>query len=98
MKKSNILILDDAVSAVDTKTEDTILKNLKNHYSDVTVLITAHRISTVQDMDKILVLDEGRVAGFGTHDELYANNSLYKEMVDLQKLEVKIEGEQDGRK
>ena len=96
LKKAPIIILDDAVSAVDTKTEDNILNNLKEHYQDATIIITAHRISTVQDLDKVLVLDEGQVVGFGTHDDLYTNNEVYKEMVDLQRLEAKIEGDLNG--
>ena len=96
LKKAQIIILDDAVSAVDTKTEDNILKNLKEHYKNATVIITAHRISTVQDLDKVLVIEEGQVVGFGSHDELYANNEIYKDMVDLQKLEAKIEGDLNG--
>jgi ATP-binding cassette subfamily B protein len=96
LKKAPIIILDDAVSAVDTKTEDNILNNLKEHYQDATIIITAHRISTVQDLDKVLVIEEGRVVGFGTHNDLYANNEVYKEMVDLQKLEAKIEGDLNG--
>ncbi len=93
LKQAPIIILDDAVSAVDTKTEDTILKNLHQNFKDSTVILTAHRISTVQDLDKIIVLDEGRVIGFDSHDNLYNNNPVYKEMVDLQKLEAKIEGD-----
>ena len=93
LKKAPIIILDDAVSAVDTKTENTILTNLHNNFNDSTVIVTAHRISTVQDLDKIIVLDEGKVVGFDSHDNLYKNNPLYKEMVDLQKLEAKIEGD-----
>ena len=96
LKKAKIIILDDAVSAVDTKTEDNILKNLKENYKDSTIIITAHRISTVQDLDKVLVLDEGKVIGYGNHNELYANNDVYREMVDLQKLEAKIEGDLNG--
>lgn len=96
LKKAPIIILDDAVSAVDTKTEDNILNNLKAHYQDATIIITAHRISTVQDLDKVLVIEEGQVVGFGTHDDLYANNEIYKEMVDLQRLEAKIEGDLNG--
>ena len=93
LKQAPIIILDDAVSAVDTKTEDTILKNLHQNFKDSTVILTAHRISTVQDLDKIIVLDEGKVIGFDSHDNLYSNNPVYKEMVDLQKLEAKIEGD-----
>lgn len=95
LRKTPILILDDAVSAVDTKTELKILENLKKHFSNSTVILIAHRISTVQNMDKILLMDEGKVVGFAPHEELYEKSSLYQEMVELQKLEAKIEGEQD---
>lgn len=93
LKKAKILILDDSVSAVDTKTEATILNNLKKNYNDSTVVMIAHRISTVQDLDKIILIDEGEIIGFDTHQNLYNKSKLYREMVDLQKLEAKIEGE-----
>ena len=87
MKDVPILILDDSVSAVDTKTEQTILENLRQTRAGKTTILIAHRISTVERMDKILFLDQGRVAAVGTHDALYETCSEYRKMVDLQKLE-----------
>lgn len=87
MKNAPILILDDSVSAVDTKTEKAILGNLRATRQGKTTLLIAHRISTIEKMDKILFVDDGTVAAVGTHDELYNTNSEYKKMVDLQKLE-----------
>ena len=87
LKEAPILILDDSVSAVDTKTEETILKNLKETRSGKTTILIAHRISTIAKMDKILFIDEGRLQAVGTHDELYASCREYRKMVDLQRLE-----------
>ena len=87
MKDAPILILDDSVSAVDTKTERAILSNLRQTRQGKTTILIAHRISTIEQMDKVLFIDEGRMAGFGTHEELYANNAAYRRMVDLQRLE-----------
>ena len=87
MKDAPILILDDSVSAVDTKTERAILSNLRQTRQGKTTILIAHRISTIEQMDKVLFIDEGKVAGFGTHEELYANNAAYRRMVDLQRLE-----------
>ena len=87
MKHAKILILDDSVSAVDTKTEQEILTNLKKNRAGLTTILIAHRISTVEDMDKIVFVDDGRVVDVGTHDELVLRCPDYKKMVDLQKLE-----------
>ena len=87
MKNAPILILDDSVSAVDTKTERTILENLRNTRAGKTTILIAHRISTIETMDKVLFIDNGRVAAFGKHPELYATCPEYRKMVDLQKLE-----------
>lgn len=87
MKHAKILILDDSVSAVDTKTEQEILTNLKQNRAGLTTILIAHRISTVEEMDKIVFIDDGRVVDVGTHDELIARCPDYKKMVDLQKLE-----------
>ncbi len=87
MKEAPILILDDSVSAVDTKTEKTILENLRATRAGKTTILIAHRISTIEKMDKILFIDNGRVAAFGSHNELYDNCPAYHKMVDLQKLE-----------
>jgi len=87
LKDAPILILDDSVSAVDTKTEETILHNLRQTRAGKTTILIAHRISTIARMDKILFLDDGKLAAVGTHDALYASNAAYRKMVDLQKLE-----------
>ena len=87
MKDAPILILDDSVSAVDTKTEKTILDNLRTTRAGKTTILIAHRISTIERMDKILFIDDGRLAAVGTHRELYETNGEYRRMVDLQKLE-----------
>ena len=87
MKEAPILILDDSVSAVDTKTETTILENLRTTRAGKTTILIAHRISTIEKMDKILFIDDGCLAAVGTHEQLYAGNAAYRKMVDLQKLE-----------
>ena len=87
MKNAPILILDDSVSAVDTKTERKILQNLKQDRAGKTTILIAHRISTVENMDRILFIEDGTVSGFDTHAALYAQNEAYRKMVDLQKLE-----------
>ena len=87
MKDAPILILDDSVSAVDTKTEKIILENLRTTRAGRTTILIAHRISTIERMDKILFLDDGRLLAVGTHEELYQSCPDYRRMVDLQKLE-----------
>jgi len=87
MKDAPILILDDSVSAVDTDTEKTILANLRETRAGRTTILIAHRISTIENMDKLIFVDEGRVTACGTHAELYASCPEYRRMVDLQKLE-----------
>ena len=87
LKDAPILILDDSVSAVDTKTERTILGNLRATRQGKTTILIAHRISTIEQMDKVLFIDDGTVAAFGTHEELYESCEEYRKMVELQKLE-----------
>ena len=87
LKDAPILILDDSVSAVDTKTERTILGNLRATRAGKTTILIAHRISTIEQMDKVLFIDDGTVAAFGTHQELYDTCEEYRKMVELQKLE-----------
>ena len=87
MKDAPILILDDSVSAVDTKTEKTILENLRTTRAGKTTILIAHRISTIEKMDKILFIDDGKLSAVGTHEDLYRTNAEYRKMVDLQKLE-----------
>ncbi|MBQ9121662.1 MAG: ABC transporter ATP-binding protein [Clostridia bacterium] len=87
LKDASVLILDDSVSAVDTKTEKSILENLHNTRVGKTTILIAHRISTIEKMDKIIFVDDGTVAAVGKHEELYASCTEYRRMVDLQKLE-----------
>lgn len=86
IKDAPVLILDDSVSAVDTGTERTILGNLKSRAGRTTILI-AHRISTVEQMDKIIFVDDGEIRAVGPHHELYETCAEYRKMVDLQRLE-----------
>ena len=92
LKDAPILILDDSVSAVDTSTEKIILDNLRNSRAGKTTLLIAHRISTVERLDKIVFLNEGRVEAVGPHDQLYASCPEYRRMVDLQRLEDETKG------
>ena len=92
IKDPQILILDDSVSAVDTKTEEEILSNLREIRKGKTTIIIAHRISTVKNLDKIVLLNEGTISGIGTHAELINSNLEYRELVRLQSLEEEVEG------
>ena len=87
LKDAPILILDDSVSAVDTKTERTILDNLRRTRAGKTTILIAHRISTIEKMDKIIFIEDGGLTDVGTHTELYARCPAYRKMVDLQRLE-----------
>jgi ATP-binding cassette, subfamily B, multidrug efflux pump len=80
LKKPSILILDDSTSAVDTSTEAKIRTSFYSNLANTTVFIIAQRISSVRDADQILVLDDGKIAGVGTHAELIANNEIYQEI------------------
>ena len=93
MKNAPVLILDDSVSAVDTKTETTILENLRATRAGRTTILIAHRISTIEKMNKLLFLDDGALAAVGTHAELYETCDAYRKMVDLQRLEEAEGGE-----
>lgn len=84
LKKPKILILDDSTSAVDTATDARIRKAFREDIPDTTKLIIAQRISSVQDADRIIVMDEGRIDGFGTHEELLASNEIYREVYESQ--------------
>lgn len=96
LKDAPILILDDSVSAVDTRTEKIILDNLKTSRAGKTTLLIAHRISTVERLDKIVFLDDGKVEAVGPHDELYASCPEYRRMVDLQRLEDEDGGDDNA--
>ncbi len=87
MKDASILILDDSVSAVDVKTEKAILENLRVLRKGKTTVLIAHRISTIEQMDKIIFIDDGKIAAVGKHAELYESCADYRTMVDLQKLD-----------
>lgn len=87
MKDAEIMILDDSVSAVDTKTERIILDNLKSQRAGKTTILIAHRITTIENMDKVIFVDDGKLVDVGTHDELCARCPEYMKMVELQKLE-----------
>ena len=87
MKDAPILILDDSVSAVDTKTEAAILENLREARRGKTTILIAHRVTTIEKMDKILFVEDGELVAAGPHEELYETCPEYRKMVDLQKLE-----------
>ena len=87
LKDAPILILDDSVSAVDTGTEKTILENLRETRKGKTTILIAHRISTIRNMDKLIYVENNRIADVGTHEELYERCPGYRKMVNLQKLE-----------
>ncbi len=89
MKDASILILDDSVSAVDVKTEKEILSNLKEMRRGKTTILIAHRVTTIENMDKIIFIDDGRVLAVGSHNELYNSCKEYRLTVDLQQLESK---------
>lgn len=91
IKEPQILILDDSLSAVDTETEEAILQNLREVFPGKTVIIVAHRISTLQGADQIFVLEEGEISQNGTHDQLVKEEGLYKELYQKQLLEEQID-------
>lgn len=93
MKNAPILILDDSVSAVDVNTEKTILSNLASLREGKTTILIAHRISTIEKMDKIIFIDDGEIIAIGTHDELYESCEDYHKLVDLQRLDDLKESE-----
>lgn len=80
LKKPKILILDDSTSAVDTATDKKIRRAFREEIPDTTKLIIAQRIASVQDADRIIVMEEGRIDGFGTHEELLESNEIYREV------------------
>ncbi len=91
IKNAPILVLDDAFSSVDTETEEIILNNIRVSQKDKTVLLIAHRISTMQHADKIVVLDDGKVVEQGTHESLLELNGIYTDIYNRQKLREELE-------
>ncbi len=84
LKNPKILILDDSTSAVDTKTDAVIRKGLKSDLPDTTKIIIAQRLSSVENADLVVVMDNGKIDGIGTNEELLANNEIYKEVYNIQ--------------
>ena len=84
LKSPRVLILDDSTSAVDTKTDALIRDALAHDLADTTKIIVAQRVSSIQEADRIIVLDEGRINGIGTHEELLATNEIYREVFNSQ--------------
>lgn len=91
IKEPSILILDDSLSAVDTETEENILNNLDSIKSKTTTIIISHRVSTIQDADEIIFLDNGQIVERGKHEELLQLNGFYKDLYEKQLLEEKIQ-------
>jgi ATP-binding cassette subfamily B protein len=91
-KNPEVLILDDSVSAVDTKTEEAIIANLHRVRKGKTTIFIAHRISTVKKMDKIILLDQGKISAIGSHQQLMKTSPLYQDMVRRQTLENLVQG------
>ena len=92
LRKPKVLILDDSTSAVDTATDAKIRAALKEALPGSTKLIIAQRISSVMDADVILVLDDGKISGMGTHEQLMASNQIYREVYQSQQEGVSIDG------
>ena len=84
VKNPEIFIFDDSFSALDFKTDKALRTALKKHTKEATILIVAQRINTIKDADKIIVLDNGKMVGMGTHEELAKSNKVYKEILNSQ--------------
>ena len=87
--KPKILVFDDCLSALDTETEEKIIRSLNNYINDTTTIISSHRISSIQNLDQIIVLNEGKIIQKGTHDELINKNGYYKDLYLKQLTEKK---------
>lgn len=93
IKNAPIMIMDDSVSAVDMKTEKNILNNIMNLRKGKTTILIASRVSTIEHLDKILVLNDGEVEAFGTHEEILKSSKMYAHMVQIQKFESQLNGD-----
>ncbi|MDE7157230.1 MAG: ABC transporter ATP-binding protein/permease, partial [Lachnospiraceae bacterium] len=91
-KKPKVFLFDDSFSALDYKTDVVLRKALNENISDATVIIVAQRISTILHADQIIVLDEGKIAGMGTHEELLRNCEAYQEIAKSQLSEAELKG------
>lgn len=96
MKDAPILIMDDSVSAVDTNTEKVILENLRKNREGKTTILIAHRISTIESLDKIIFIDDGSILAIGSHAELEKTCPEYHRMVELQRLENEAGGDENA--
>ena len=80
--KNNIILFDEATSALDNETQANIQKAINNISNEYTMIIIAHRLSTIKDCNKIIVIDDGKVVGEGTHNDLYENNEIYRTLYE----------------
>ncbi len=95
LKRPEILIMDDSFSAVDTQTEEAIINNLRKLRKNQTTILIAHRVSTIKNADKIILMDEGEVKAIGTHEQLMETCEMYRDIVIRQQLESELEGDDD---
>jgi ATP-binding cassette subfamily B protein len=98
LKQPQILVLDDSTSACDTETDEKIRKAIHSQLPEMTKIIIAQRISSVQSCDRILVMDNGMVTGFDTHEQLLKTNTLYQEIYAIQKADKGDFDQKEGRK
>ena len=87
VKDSEIILLDEATSSLDNEIQEHVMSAIKNISKDYTILIIAHRLSTIKDCDKILVINEGTISGYDTHNNLIKNNSVYKKLYKKELIE-----------
>ena len=93
MKKAEVYIFDDSFSALDMKTDKQLRQNLKESMGDATMIVIAQRVSTIMDATRIIVLENGEVAGMGTHKELLKSCQLYREIAEIQLGEEEVKNE-----